>query len=206
MRSAHSSISSLVAAFLCVLMVDQPLLAMGEPAKVAKPVAVVEMQGQTRVLHALNRLTFGPRPGDVAAVQAMGLNKWFEMQLNPGSIDDSAAEARLAEYPAMQMPLEQLVAKYPSPQMLKQYTEGKVQLPDDPAQRAMVQDQMAFYKKAQKLQQAQAAAAKVQAGLLGLLWRLLRAMRRQLRLRRLRLRWRLRPRTRSSRSRRVWPR
>jgi uncharacterized protein (DUF1800 family) len=166
MRSALFSISSrldakvVVAGVLCVLMVDQPLLAMGEPAKKVVPAAVVEMQGQARVLHALNRLTFGPRPGDLAAVQAMGLNKWFEMQLNPGSIDDSKAEMRLAEYPAMQMPLEQLEARYPSPQMLKQYEEGRVRLPDDPAQRAMVQDQMAFYKKAQKVQQAQAAAAK----------------------------------------------
>ena len=60
----------------------------------SKPVAVStqQIQGEQRVLHALNRFTFGPRPGDIAAVQAMGLKRWFEQQLNPSSIDDSALE------------------------------------------------------------------------------------------------------------------
>jgi uncharacterized protein (DUF1800 family) len=158
LRSSGEHAKVAVAALLCVLMVDQPLLAMGEPAKAAKtPSAATEMQGQTRVLHALNRLTFGPKPGDVAAVQAMGLNKWFEMQLNPGSIDDSGLDARLAQFPAMQLSQAQLEAKYPGNQMLKAISEGKVALPSDPTQRLMVEDQLALYKKLQKKQEAAAA-------------------------------------------------
>ena len=65
---------------------------------------------QERVLQALNRLTFGPRPGDVAAVEAMGLDKWIDQQLHPETIDDSALEARLAAYPAMGLSLRDLVA------------------------------------------------------------------------------------------------
>jgi uncharacterized protein (DUF1800 family) len=38
------------------------------------------------VLHALNRLTFGPRPGDVAAVKKMGVEKWVDLQLHPERI------------------------------------------------------------------------------------------------------------------------
>jgi hypothetical protein len=38
------------------------------------------------VLHALNRLTFGPRPGDVEAVRKMGLKKWIDQQLHPERI------------------------------------------------------------------------------------------------------------------------
>ena len=75
------------------------------------------------MLHALNRFTFGPRPGDVAAVQAMGLKRWFEQQLNPASIDDSALEARLEMFPAMQMPQAELMRRYPSPQVLRQMIE-----------------------------------------------------------------------------------
>ena len=45
---------------------------------------------QEKVLHALNRFTFGPRPGDVAAVEGMGVERWFEMQLHPERMDDSA--------------------------------------------------------------------------------------------------------------------
>ena len=63
---------------LCVWLVGQPMLAAGPVSK------SVGMWGQARVLHALNRFTFGPRPGDVAAVERMGLDRWFELQLNPG--------------------------------------------------------------------------------------------------------------------------
>jgi uncharacterized protein (DUF1800 family) len=51
---------------------------------------------------ALTRLGFGPRPGDVADFDALGatdpqrLEAWLDQQLDPPSIDDSAADARLA--------------------------------------------------------------------------------------------------------------
>ena len=85
------SLRALVAGVVCVLVVEQPLLAAGIAAggkgKKNAP-AVKQIQGEERVLHTLNRLTFGPRPGDVAAVQAVGLQRWFEQQLNPAGIDD----------------------------------------------------------------------------------------------------------------------
>jgi uncharacterized protein (DUF1800 family) len=142
---------------LCVLMVDQPLLA----ANVVKrgPTAGVQPRGEERVLHALNRLTFGPRPGDVAAVQAIGLSTWFEMQLNPLRIDDSALDARLAMYPAMQLPQAQLMARYPSQQMLKAMEQKNILPPGDPVERAIYGDQIAFYRAQQAKKQAAAAAA-----------------------------------------------
>src|SRR5580658_8869217 len=42
-----------------------------------------------RVLQALNRLTFGPRPGDAEAVDAMGLKKWIDQQLHPEEIAEN---------------------------------------------------------------------------------------------------------------------
>jgi len=33
------------------------------------------------IVHALNRLTYGPRPGDVERVKSIGLEKWIEAQL-----------------------------------------------------------------------------------------------------------------------------
>jgi hypothetical protein len=59
---------------------------------------------QERVLQALNRFTFGPRPGEVAAVERMGLQRWFEMELHPERIDDSAFEVEMGEFPAMGLP------------------------------------------------------------------------------------------------------
>ncbi len=51
---------------------------------------------------ALNRMGFGPRPGDLAALMAMGansearLNAYIDQQLNPAAIDDSACDAIIA--------------------------------------------------------------------------------------------------------------
>ncbi len=48
------------------------------------------MDDDKKIVHALNRFTFGVRPGDVERVRAMGLDKWFDEQLHPDKIDDSA--------------------------------------------------------------------------------------------------------------------
>jgi len=49
------------------------------------------------ITHVLNRLTFGPRPGDVERVRQVGLAAWLDQQLHPVNIDDHAAEARLPQ-------------------------------------------------------------------------------------------------------------
>ena len=41
------------------------------------------------ILHALDRLTFGPRPGDIAAVKKMGLDAWIDLQLHPERIPEN---------------------------------------------------------------------------------------------------------------------
>ena len=106
------------------------------------------------MLHALNRFTFGPRPGDVAAVQAMGLKRWFERQLNPSSIDDSALEARLEMFPAMKMEQAEMMRRYPSPQVLRQMIAKNMPLPSDPVEHAIYADEIAFYKAAKAKQEA----------------------------------------------------
>jgi uncharacterized protein (DUF1800 family) len=152
-----------VAGTLCVLMAGQPLLGMSASTKTANATGG-ELQGQARVLHALNRLTFGPRPGDVAAVQAMGLDRWFELQLNPGKIDDSALEARLAEYPAMRMSIAELTARYPGAQTLRAIENGRMELPSDPAERAVAVDELAFYKMQKAKKEKDDAAQKGATG------------------------------------------
>src|SRR5271170_6372903 len=154
------SLRALVAGTLCVLMVEQPLLAV---ASVKQSTPAGQIQGQQRVLHALNRFTFGPRPGDVAAVQAMGLKRWFEQQLNPASIDDSALEARLETFPAMRMTQVEMIRRYPSPQVLRQIIAKDLPLPSDPVEHAIYADQIAFYK-AQKARQEEKKAEAAQDG------------------------------------------
>ena len=69
------------------------------------------------ILHALNRLAYGPRPGDVDRVKQMGLAKWIDQQLHPESIDDSALNARLANFPTLSMSSGKLLTEFPRPQV-----------------------------------------------------------------------------------------
>jgi uncharacterized protein (DUF1800 family) len=64
---------------------------------------------QQQILHVLNRITFGPRPGDVAMVQQMGLQNYLQQQLHPEMIDDSAAQAEVRQFKMLQMSETDLV-------------------------------------------------------------------------------------------------
>ena len=64
------------------------------------------------VLHVLNRLAFGPRPGDVERVQAMGIGAYIEQQLHPERLPDEALNARLATFETVSLSSEVLTEKY----------------------------------------------------------------------------------------------
>jgi uncharacterized protein (DUF1800 family) len=68
-----------------------------------------------QITHALNRLGYGPRPGDVERVRQMGLGRWIERQFEPGRIPDDRVEAALQAFPTLTMPVPELVRAYPEP-------------------------------------------------------------------------------------------
>ncbi len=72
-----------------------------------------ELNEQEAILHALNRLGFGPRPGEVEQVEKTGLEHWVQAQLHPESLPDSEVDARLAEYPAFALNSAGLLDQYP---------------------------------------------------------------------------------------------
>src|SRR5271168_3507318 len=94
-----------------------------------EPVTLTERQ---RALHAINRLTFGPRPGDIDTVLSKGVDAWIEDQLHPESIDDSALNGRLAPYATTRMGLKQLTEAFPSDGTIRQVMAGKRPMPTDP--------------------------------------------------------------------------
>jgi uncharacterized protein (DUF1800 family) len=100
---------------------------------------------QEKVLQALNRFTFGPRPGDVATVEKIGLQRWFEMQLHPGQMDDSAFAAEMAQFPAMGLPADQLKDRFPSAGMIRQMSKRGGSVPSDPVERSIYLDAEAVY-------------------------------------------------------------
>lgn len=56
-----------------------------------------------RAQHALNRLAFGPRAGDLDRILETGVDAWIDQQLHPERIADRAVEARLQSYSTLQM-------------------------------------------------------------------------------------------------------
>ena len=124
-----------------------------------------QLQGNARILHALNRFTFGPRPGDVDAVRQMGpgetgLDKWFDAQLHPESLDETDLNARLAEYPAMQWSARDLIFRMPSPAMIRQAADGKIDIPGSGTLHAVYENQIYRYqmRKAAQAEKQTAAA------------------------------------------------
>src|ERR1700674_841770 len=74
---------------------------------------IPELNEKEAILHALNRLGFGPHPGEVEQIQKTGLENWIQAQLHPENTADSVVDARLAEYPALALSAASLYDKYP---------------------------------------------------------------------------------------------
>jgi uncharacterized protein (DUF1800 family) len=89
--------------------------------------------------HLLNRIAFGPRPGDVQRLQQLGADKYLEQQLHPDRIDDQATEELLAGLPSIRMNTPEIMSKYPAPQQLARRLGLKA---GDPGARRQVQEML----------------------------------------------------------------
>ena len=76
---------------------------------------ITQLTEDEAILHALDRLAYGPRPGDIDRIRKMGLEHWIDQQLNYDSIDDSAVQEKLGQFKTLKMSSEQLLDKYPPP-------------------------------------------------------------------------------------------
>jgi uncharacterized protein (DUF1800 family) len=119
------------------------------------------MEEQKRALHALNRLAFGARPGDLERIKAVGVDNWIDQQLHPEKIDDHALESRLAPFRTLRMATREMVQNFPPPPLIKAVAEGKQPLPSDPAQRAVYKAQLERYQEKQERKQEAASAETV---------------------------------------------
>ncbi len=70
---------------------------------------------EATIVHVLNRLAYGPRPGDVERVQRIGLMRWIEQQLEPERLPDPAMGPRLAELKTVGLSSHQLLEGYEIP-------------------------------------------------------------------------------------------
>lgn len=91
----------------------------------AETLRAKDLTKEQKILHVLNRLTYGPRPGDVDRVKAIGIEKFIEQQLNASAIDDTKLEARISRFDVFEMSTAEVFGKYPNPGALLQQLEGR---------------------------------------------------------------------------------
>ncbi len=148
----------LLAGCTALALTLEPALGEGMWPHRATPTPPSRTAGRAEVVHALNRLTFGPEPGQADAVARMGLDRWFEQQLRPETIPDTTLDHQLARFPAMQLSQTDLMERFPPRQRLRAVEAGRLPMPQNPELRAVYTDQIAFSRRAEK-KKAMAAAA-----------------------------------------------
>jgi uncharacterized protein (DUF1800 family) len=145
----RASLAACLASFFLVV----PALPSPKPSKEADDVKrqaklfQKKLSKDQQIRHALDRLTFGPRPGDVARIKKIGLKKWVEQQLHPERIQENPdLEAKLQPLESLRMTPMEVVQHYPPPQTIRAIAAGRQPLPDDPVLRASIQRLVARYK------------------------------------------------------------
>src|SRR5262245_51807979 len=83
------------------------------------------------IVHVLNRIGFGPRPGDVERVRAIGLDRYIDQQLRPERIPDAATSARLAPLTTIGMSSREIAERFEEP-ALEARRERKKNASNDP--------------------------------------------------------------------------
>src|SRR3954464_5202363 len=146
-------VTKLISTAVAVLIGVAPIGTYGQksdakaPAKtVIAPSNVRELPADQQIIQAINRLTFGARPGDVAKVRAIGLDKWIDQQLHPDKINDDAMNAFVARYSALQQNQNDLLKQYAD--MQRQRREVKRERADTSS--AMTPDEIAQMRQLQQ--------------------------------------------------------
>jgi uncharacterized protein (DUF1800 family) len=119
-----------------------------------------QLPNDRKIQQALNRLTFGPRPGDAQQVKAMGLKKWVDLQLHPERTPENPVlETKLQTLDTLKMSGSEMVRNYPTPQTVRQMVQGQIPFPQDPDRKLMIQKLVAKAERKQGDGNANANAA-----------------------------------------------
>jgi uncharacterized protein (DUF1800 family) len=83
--------------------------------------------------HVLNRLGYGPRPGDVERVRAIGLGRYIAEQLHPERLADVAMKARLTAFTTLNMTSRELADEYFVPALMERRERQRAEAAREPA-------------------------------------------------------------------------
>ena len=71
----------------------------------------------TTIFHVLNRVAFGPRPGDVEHVRAIGVTRYIDDQLHPERLSDAGMDTRLAGLQTLRLSSREIAERFEIPQL-----------------------------------------------------------------------------------------
>jgi uncharacterized protein (DUF1800 family) len=131
MRIRIKVLRSLVAWLAIALLLSQSIISFADNNKDSKAKKLTEEQ---RIVHVLNRLGFGARPGDLERVKAMGVENYINQQLNPEKISDTVAENKIKDLQILNMSTAELYEKFPQPGQLLRQLQARGALPSDVAE------------------------------------------------------------------------
>ena len=83
-------------------------IAVGSPMAAQAP----PLTARDSAYHALNRLAYGARPGDVDSVARFGVMRWIDRQLDPDRIPDAALAERERSFKILDYDREELARRY----------------------------------------------------------------------------------------------
>ena len=96
------------------LLLSLALAVVAGPAGLASPARPAD---DAAVLHILNRVAFGPAPGDVQHVRAIGIPRYIDEQLHPDRLADAGMDARLAGLRTLHMSSREIAEQFEIPQL-----------------------------------------------------------------------------------------
>jgi len=141
---------ALITLILSFVLVTSGVYGKKKPKALPTP-AIPQMTDDQKALHALNRLTFGARPGDLEDLRKVGLQSWIDRQLHPADIPQNPLLAdRLQPLDTLRMDSKEMARRYPPPQTVKAIVEGREPMPSDPEQRFMLQKLIQKYRQKQQ--------------------------------------------------------
>ncbi|MEA2207138.1 MAG: hypothetical protein QOE77_3914 [Blastocatellia bacterium] len=121
-------------ALIATLALLSSTLSLGVSAQQKTSAEKTQLKDEQRILHVLNRLGFGARPGDVERVKAIGIEKYIAQQLEPTKLDDAVAEAKVQNLESLRMTTAALYEKYPQPGQLLRQLQRTGDLPSNVAE------------------------------------------------------------------------
>src|SRR5438876_3044879 len=72
-----------------------------------------KLSADKQIVHVLNRLTFGPRPGDAEQVRRLGVQKWIDLQLHPERVQENPVlDSKLRPLETLKLAMWQIQEKY----------------------------------------------------------------------------------------------